>query len=440
MELQKQIYNAAEAVTPISELVQDLPRTVWIPAVFNLINTNLFQIVSEDELEEQKLEPVEIDETIARNAARSSCRPDTGIMSAPFLYYFLGLEFSRHKRSQTPLSLVMITLPEHSIGKELQILQNCFDQMSDDFERLAHYDMYQGRRLVMILPYRNLSSAYLFVVRMINRLERFDRITVDDFRFAIASSPEDTDKLETLLAALLQAQKQGETLQRQISSYAGIELERWDEFRKQAEAAQKAGKVDEAADLWFRCLTEAQEFNPDDARLMYTVDRLSAINMNSRKFETAEPLLVLACELKREAKLQQELAASLGELGKCYFEQGEFEKAQEALLESIEIFERRFGADHELVGDGVHNLATVYHLQDKTEDAGKAYQKGIRIKQNYLGRHHPETIKMAQNYTKLLRSQSVEHRKSEVVISGQWRTLNFDPAGEIGVQTADFST
>jgi tetratricopeptide (TPR) repeat protein len=428
-------------ITPAAELISDLPRTVWIPAIFNLINCKLFEIIKDDEVEQLELEPVQIDETLALNAAKSLCRPDTGVMSAPFLFYFLKLEFSRHKKNQTPLSVVMVTLPGDGYGNDLQHLKNCFDQMTDEYERMAHYDMHQGRRVALVLPDKNLSATYLFVVRLINRLERVNRVNVKGYHFAMACAPDNGRTLEQLLAVLLHCQKQGDSLRRTITSYTGIENEKWDEYRQQGEAAYRAGNMEQASDIWMRGLTEAQEFNSDDARLMYTVDWLSTIHMSQRQFETAEPLLKLACELKREAGLQQELAVSLGELGKCYFEQGQLESAETALLESIAIFERQFGADHELVGDGVHNLATLYHLQDKTEDAGKAYQKAIRIKQNYLGRNHPDTIKMAQNYTKLLQRQSVDNKQADVVISGQWRTLNFDPSGEISSgQAVDFSS
>jgi tetratricopeptide (TPR) repeat protein len=276
---------------------------------------------------------------------------------------------------------------------------------------------------------------------MIARLERVEKANIDNFQFSFASAPNDAQSLETILAVLQHSAKQGEAAGLRITSASGIERERWDTLRQQGEEAQKAGDLANASEIWLKALAEAQEFNADDVRLVYTVDKLSTIHLVQRQFETAEPLLKLACELKRELGLEQELGAALGELGKCYFEKGEFPKAEPALLESIAIFERNFGSDHELVGEGVHNLATLYHLQDKTDEAGKAYQKAIQIKRNYLGRNHPDTIKIAQNYTKLLRRKSTENPIDIGYISGTWRTLNFDPSGEIASeQQVDFST
>jgi len=441
LELQKKIYNDAQDITAASDLISDLPRTVWIPTIFNLINCKLFSIIKEDQLKQPELEPFQIDESLARNAERSLCRPDTGVISAPFLFYLLRLEFSRHRRNQTPLSLVMVTLPGDGFGDELDHFKDCFDQLTDEYEQMAHYDMHGGRRVVLVLPDKNLSKAYLLIVRLINRLDRIVGLNSTGFQFAIASAPDHGRTLELLLAALLHCQMQGELLRDRIISYSGIEKQKWDQLRQEGEAAYRARNMEQASDIWMRALTEAQEFDSDDARLIYTVDWLSTIQMSQKQFETAEPLLKLACELKREAKLQQELAVSLAELGKCYFEQGQLEKVETALLESIAIFERLFGCDHELVGDGVHNLATVYHLQDKTDDAGKAYQKAIQIKQTYLGRDHPETIKVSQNYSKLLRRASVDNTRPAGAISGQWRTIKFDPLGEIsGGQAVNFSS
>jgi hypothetical protein len=285
LELQKKIYNEAGNITPAAELISDLPRTVWIPAIFNLINCKLFEIIKDDQVEQLELEPVQIDETLALNAAKSLCRPDTGVMSAPFLFYFLKLEFSRHKKNQTPLSVVMVTLPGDGYGNDLQHLKNCFDQMTDEYERMAHYDMHQGRRVALVLPDKNLSATYLFVVRLINRLERVNRVNVNEYHFAIASAPDNGRTLEQLLAVLLHCQKQGDSLRRTITSYTGIENEKWDEYRQQGEAAYRAGNMEQASDIWMRGLTEAQEFNSDDARLMYTVDWLSTIHMSQRQFE-----------------------------------------------------------------------------------------------------------------------------------------------------------
>ncbi|MFX6880652.1 tetratricopeptide repeat protein, partial [Acinetobacter baumannii] len=87
------------------------------------------------------------------------------------------------------------------------------------------------------------------------------------------------------------------------------------------------------------------------------------------------------------------------------------------------------GAEHPNVGAATHNLATVYHIQKKYKDAESAYTKAMTVCQKALGMNHPATVKILQDYAKMLREthreQEAKHFDSCAVglVSGTWKAL-----------------
>ncbi len=60
------------------------------------------------------------------------------------------------------------------------------------------------------------------------------------------------------------------------------------------------------------------------------------------------------------------------------------------------------GLDHPNTATSLHNLAALYDIQSKYEQAEPLYQRALAIHEQVLGADHPDTRTVQENYTDLL--------------------------------------
>lgn len=431
IDLQKEIYSKITTNTAVANLIEDLPKSVWAPIIFNLLNSKLVTISGVRD-NSQDIEQVELDLTLAERAFRVITSPESGVITFPMFVYFLQQEVARSHKTHLPFSLALFDIMSGDPSGNDQLLSSIADAFQDHsqtYDILTHFDTPFCNGYALLLPYKTPAESYLFLDTMLNTLKSHGFFARANLTFGVASFPTDADNIHQLVAAASTANKWAHDKNKQYATFSGVELEPWEELRQRGDSAIASENLETASDIWLTALTEAEGFAESDPRLIITLDRLSSIYLIQRKFDMAEPLQKLSLDLKEAAGLESEMITTLDQIGRCYYEQQKYAESEAAMLRSKEICKSLYGPEHESIGNIFHNLAQVYHVQTRFDEALQAYQKAVHIKKLVLGREHPEVIQLTENYAKLLRrqNQAPSAEAEDVFITGRWKQLRFDP-------------
>jgi len=151
------------------------------------------------------------------------------------------------------------------------------------------------------------------------------------------------------------------------------------------------GRIEQAEALLYATLEIAEDFEPDDQRLIMTLECLAEVIFRQQRFAQAEPVC------KR----------------------------------IIMIYERKFGPEHTDVGVFINNLGLIYHNQKKFFMAETEYQKALAMQTKLLGQSHPHTINVMANYARLLKEthRQAEARHMDACIKGAYSESNWTQSG-----------
>lgn len=136
----------------------------------------------------------------------------------------------------------------------------------------------------------------------------------------------------------------------------------WLKFFEQAKKATAEGKFGYAETSWSAALQEAETFGPTDERLVKTLEGQS----------------------------------------ETFCLQGKFRQAERPCFQVLEIFRKLHGDTHVKSGFAAHNLANVYHMQQKYGQAEPLYKLALSVKTKELGETHPDVGKLRDSYIDLL--------------------------------------
>jgi tetratricopeptide (TPR) repeat protein len=145
----------------------------------------------------------------------------------------------------------------------------------------------------------------------------------------------------------------------------------------------------------------------DEAMLARLLNRAGTAFRERGEFQKAELALREALEI-RERTLGAEhphTAASLSGLALLYKVQGEYAKALPLYERSLAIFEKALGAEHPLTAQGLNNLAGLYDDQGDSAKALPLYERSLAIREKSLGVEHPDTATSLNNLAGLYRTQ-----------------------------------
>jgi len=75
-------------------------------------------------------------------------------------------------------------------------------------------------------------------------------------------------------------------------------------------------------------------------------------------------------------------------------------------------------------GCALHNLATLYHVQRKYDEAEPLYKRALVIKQKAFGEDHPETVRLLRSYGHVLMSTNKQAKmaRNSQMITGSWKS------------------
>lgn len=138
---------------------------------------------------------------------------------------------------------------------------------------------------------------------------------------------------------------------------------RWEKASAKASEALQQGRYTEAETLWEAALKDAENFPPEDPRLVVSLKNLAQLYDDQKKAAEAEPLY-------------QRLLA---------------------------IEEKILGPDHPDVATTLYGLAKLYQAQGKYAEAEPLYQRALAIRDGVLGPTHPDVVVILESYAALLR-------------------------------------
>lgn len=431
LQLQRDIYSKISNNTPIGDLIEDLPKSIWAPIVFNLLNLQLVTISgAKDSI--QTIEQIELDLGLADQASHQLGRPESGVMHFPMFVYFLQKEAARYRKSKLPFSMALFDIScavPSQMDQLVVTVGDAFKEHKQPYDILANFETQYTREFALLLPYRAPAASYLFVDNLLVSLKAMGFFAHGKITFGVASFPSDATDVHQLASAASSAKKRAQLKGKQLATFSGVELEPWEELHQRGDSAIAAENLEMASDIWLTALTEAESFEESDPRLIVTLDRLSSIYLIQRKFDMAEPLLKLSLDLKNMSGMELEMITTLDQIGRCYYEQEKYLESEQSMLRSADLCANLYGPEHESLGNVYHNLATVYHVQNRLAEALQSYQNAVSIKRRVLGREHPEVVQLTENYAKLLRRQNQPSNATneDMFITGRWKQLRFDP-------------
>ncbi len=205
----------------------------------------------------------------------------------------------------------------------------------------------------------------------------------------------------------------------------------WIQAKDQALKAESLGDFTAAENDWLEAISLLRADGTDLKVLCSALERLAALYIKDKKPSMAvEPLLE---SLKIKSKELGHLHLAVGhvqnELAKAYFLSSNLEEAAVLASDCLKCYESGYGADSQEVATIALNLAATYHLGKLYAEAEPHYKRSLAIRTKCLGASDPQTVKVLQNYAKLLREmyreQEADHldRCAFGSITGSWKAL-----------------
>ena len=431
LDLQEKLYaKVAKGKVTARNIIDGLPKTSWIPAIYNLLHLDVVSIATDSNEEELEFD-LKKEEPVQAAESNELYRSDTKILAQSTFLHFLKQEIVRCDHRSSLFSLLSIHMPPGH-AQQCEDLKEVFDKLKREYDELGHFDRTDSGNFAIFLPYRNSSMSFKFAEVLLSLLK--EKSLEKDIHIGIATYNKPATNLEALTKQANDALDRAKKDDIPICTHDKIEESKWLANYKEAIKLKDNKKMESAIAKLNECLLEAKSFDETDDRLTVTLDSLSQAYMENNRYDLALTSLEIGMKLKERYYLPEDIAHCMFDLGKCYFKLRNYDQSETYLIRAAKTFSKIFGSDHETVGNVYHNLATLYHLTDRLKEGKTAYHKCLSIKRSLLGRTHPEVVKTQKNYMLLLQSESEEKIKdAEIgVISGEWRTINIeDPLGPV---------
>lgn len=118
---------------------------------------------------------------------------------------------------------------------------------------------------------------------------------------------------------------------------------------------------------------------------------------------TETTLLAALQEAEDFAPADERLVQTLEQLTEAFRKQGKFRQAEMPARRLLEISRQVNGTDHLKSAVASHNLAIIYHMQQKYGQAEPLYKHALTVKTKTLGQTEPEVIQLLYSYSELLK-------------------------------------
>lgn len=442
IELQKEIYaRLSEEQATANELIDhfNLVKPVYLPIFYNLINCGLVKLAVKPVVKSAKLKPIHVDGGTLEWAFKSLTHPETGMLSFQLFAYFCEQELARFRRGGPPFSVCFFEVGKQALSKQIiELVLACFNRVKEPFDHLGHY---KESEFFLLLPMRKVPASYEYMQKFATTITQIATNTnATSFSCGIAGLPDDALDIGNLLASAQQAMEDGREAGRVISTFGGIELSKWDQFRTEGEILYKNEDWPNAEEIWSAAMAEAEHFSDDDPRRYLTIRRLATVSSHQKRYSLTESLLKIALEaVDKVFGLEKfERAIIQDELSRAMYAQGKFDETQEVLTQLIEYCEQDSGQESEkgdMLASAHYNLATLHHVQGRLDRADPHYKNAIRLWKKLFGLEDPKTIKASNKHAKLLHDIKRSRPEDIGIISGTWAAIS-NPDEDVSHQTS----
>lgn len=157
--------------------------------------------------------------------------------------------------------------------------------------------------------------------------------------------------------------------------------------------------------------------HPDPLRMARRVHRLGIARYRTQPSEDVLPALQKGLELHEAAygSEHEETARVLSELGSIYRAQGYHDQAQRCLRRSLRFHQNKFGPNHPVAVQDLHQLAGSLEESGDIEGAAAEYERTIQLKQRTLGEDPDELGEMQFGLANLYISWGIYPRARELL-------------------------
>jgi tetratricopeptide (TPR) repeat protein len=205
----------------------------------------------------------------------------------------------------------------------------------------------------------------------------------------------------------------------------------WIKSKDKALEAESLGDFTAAETDWLEAIALLRGNGTDKKVMCSALERLAAVYIKDKKPSMAiDPLREsLNIKIKELGHLHLAVGHVQNELAKAYFLANNLQEAAVLASDCLKCFQSGYGADSQEVATIALNLAATYHLGKLFAEAEPHYKRSLAIRTKCLGASDPQTVKVLQNYAKLLREmyreQEADHldRCAFGSITGSWKAL-----------------
>ncbi len=203
------------------------------------------------------------------------------------------------------------------------------------------------------------------------------------------------------------------------------------DFRDEAERAMQRGDLVEAERVWIMSLGVARGDDENNPNYCYALEAIAELSLRAEKYRDAERCFQKSFDIKARVLGRDHVAVGHGaaNLAKLYYTMCDYPKAERMAMEAVNIFDRASAGEGTDLACAIHNLATLFHVQRKYDDAEKHYQRAMIMKQKLFGPDHPETVRLLKSYANLLKATHREEQAkhlddcAEGMITGSWKVV-----------------
>lgn len=211
LALQQAIYLDVNNKKSLNDIVSskfNMPRSAWLPYIFNLQKLGLIRFAPKPTTAEVAQNKPLIDEMKVDKARSSLLRIESGMISYDLFLHFLQLEFERVNRYPAHFfSLIVFAIHDERTKEALSVLSvgkltESIEQCKAKIDLLAHF---REHDFVILCPYQNEQKTAALAERIGNALKQvqLEGLQAENLKlaFGVAGFPAHTQILQLLSAA-----------------------------------------------------------------------------------------------------------------------------------------------------------------------------------------------------------------------------------------------
>jgi len=210
LDLQKRVFISLRAPMTFESLLDSmrLPKSVWMPVIFSLINTGLLTVSgAEPKLDAQDASLFSGMDAMIEGASKMILQSDTGMLNYALYLLLLQNECARFQTASSSFCTAVIEIDsgDRRLNEAcLRRIADCFNSVKRPFDSLAHL---MPNLIFLLLPHSSLESAHQLIRSFLASVSRtrldsaFDGSEIG-FLCGLAAVPDDAkDAIDVLSAA-----------------------------------------------------------------------------------------------------------------------------------------------------------------------------------------------------------------------------------------------